>query len=209
MAGAGGATAGVGGAAGAGGTPADPALQGIPKIPEPMGECPMFMTGTATIGGLRVQIEAGTPGEAKGSLLFAWHSTAGSAGAAMTGVPASVRTEITMGGGIVVAPQGNVGGSGRTDIAPPTGAWFLEDLEVADLIVACAVKNHNIDPNRIYSTGCSAGGLMSGTLGLMRSNTWPRWRRTPAVSTSWLRACCRTRRTGLRRSACTAEQATT
>ena len=88
----------------------------------------------------------------------------------MLGVPASVRTEITMAGGIVVAPQGNVGGADRTDIAPPTGAWYVQDLEVADQIVACAVKNHNIDPDRITSTGsCSAGGLMSGTFGLMRS----------------------------------------
>jgi hypothetical protein len=58
---------------------------------------------------------------------------------------------------------------GRTDIAPPTGAWFIEDLIYADQVVACAVKNHNIDPNRIHSTGCSAGGLMSGTFGLMRA----------------------------------------
>lgn len=166
--GAGGAAAGAGGAiaGGAGGAPAGPPT---PRIPEPKGECPNFNSGSAMVGLLRLQIDSGVPKETKGSLLFAWHFTAGTAGAAMAGVPASVRSEITDGGGIVVAPQGNVGGSGRTDIAPPTGAWFVQDLEVADQIVACAVKNHNIDPNRIYSTGCSAGGLMSGTFGLMRS----------------------------------------
>ena len=121
------------------------------------------------IAGLRAQIQAGTPGDTKGALLFAWHATAGTAGAAMAGVPASVRGEITMGGGIVIAAQGNVSGSGRTDIAPPTAAWFVQDLDFADEVVACAVKNHNIDPNRIHATGCSAGGLMSGTFGLMRS----------------------------------------
>lgn len=148
--------------------PESPAVP-VPKIPEPMGECPSFQSGTSTIGGLRTIVEAGTPGERKGALLFAWHFTAGSARAAMSGVPRSVRNEITEAGGIVVAPQGNVRGAGRTDIAPPTGAWFLQDLDYADLVVACAVKDHNIDPNRIYATGCSAGGLMSGTFGLMRS----------------------------------------
>jgi hypothetical protein len=160
-------TAGAGGAAGM--LAPKPASPGVPKIPEPKGECPKFMSGTITFAGLRMQIQAGTPGETKGSLLFAWHATAGTAGAAMSGVPASVRDEITKAGGLVVAPQGNVGGADRTDIAPPTGAWFIEDLDTADEVVACAVKNHNIDPNRIYATGCSAGGLMSGTFGLMRS----------------------------------------
>lgn len=157
------------GAAGGPTMPVDPAAPAVPKIPEPKGDCPMFTNGTMMIAGLRTQIQAGTPKETKGALLFAWHATAGTAGAAMAGVPAAVRSEITMAGGIVVAPQGNVGGSGRTDIAPPTGAWFIQDLDFADQVVACAVKNHNIDPNRIHATGCSAGGLMSGTFGLMRS----------------------------------------
>jgi hypothetical protein len=138
--------------------PEPPAAPVGPRIPEPMGECPTFTTGTATIAGLRTRIEAGTPGDTKGALLFAWHYTAGTSGAAMSGVPSAVRNEITAGGGIVVAPQGNVGGGGRTDIAPPTGAWFIEDLDYADHVVACAVMNHNIDPNRIHATGCSARG---------------------------------------------------
>jgi len=165
-----GGASGAGGAAGAAGMAGAPGgTPGVPRIPEPMGDCPDFTSGTATIAGLRTQIDAGTPGATKGSLLFAWHATAGTAGAAMAGVPASVRSEITAGGGLVIAAQGNVGGMGRTDIAPPTGAWFIEDLEFADHVVACAVMNHNIDPNRIHATGCSAGGLMSGTFGLMRS----------------------------------------
>ena len=140
---------------------------GVPRIPEPPADCPSFMSGSMTIGGLPTEIEAGTPGPTMGALLFSFHGTGGRG--RLASVPASVRAEITSEGGIILAPTGNMGGGDRMDIAPPTGAWFLEDMEYTDLVVACAVRDHNIDPNRIYATGCSAGGLMAGTLGLMRS----------------------------------------
>jgi poly(3-hydroxybutyrate) depolymerase len=45
-----------------------------------------------------------------------------------------------------------------------------DDFKVADLIVVCGVKGHNIDPKRIYTTGCSAGGLHAGcTVGRVTS----------------------------------------
>jgi len=34
---------------------------------------------------------------------------------------------------------------------------------------ACAVRDQGIDPHRIYSTGCSAGGLQSGCMAALRS----------------------------------------
>jgi polyhydroxybutyrate depolymerase len=138
-----------------------------PQIPEPNGECPSFSSGTQTIAGLRTEIDAGSPGATKGAILFYFHGTGGRG--RLSRVPSSIRSEITSEGGLVLAPTGNMGGGGRTDLAPPTGAWFVEDMEWVDHVVACAVRDHNIDPNRIYATGCSAGGLMSGSLGLMRS----------------------------------------
>jgi poly(3-hydroxybutyrate) depolymerase len=46
----------------------------------------------------------------------------------------------------------------------------MGDFDIADQIAACAVRDYHIDPHRIYTTGCSAGGLQAGCMGLMRSN---------------------------------------
>jgi hypothetical protein len=144
---------------------APPAGGSEPRIPEIKGECPTFKSGSAQVGRLRATMNVGTPGATKGALLFGFHGTGGAGSAS---IAPKVQAEITGGGGITVSFRYRSGG--MTDIAPPTGTWFVEDMEVVDQIVACAVKNHNIDPRRIHATGCSAGGLMAGTLGLMRSS---------------------------------------
>lgn len=155
----------VGGEAASDAGSAPPSGGAEPRIPEIKGECPMFKSGSAQVGRLRATMNVGTPGATKGALLFGFHGTGGAGSAS---IAPKVQAEITGGGGITVAFRYRSGG--MTDIAPPTGTWFVEDMEVVDQIVACAVKNHNIDPRRIHATGCSAGGLMAGTLGLMRSS---------------------------------------
>jgi poly(3-hydroxybutyrate) depolymerase len=74
---------------------------------------------------------------------------------------------------MIIAPKSN--GDDRGGFSP-NGVWYEGDdgeggdLEWVDHIVACAVQNHNIDPQRIYTTGCSAGGLMASGLALKRSS---------------------------------------
>ena len=51
-----------------------------------------------------------------------------------------------------------------------TGAHNMADFAAADQIAACAVKNYGIDSRRIYSTGCSAGGLQTGCMAMQRSS---------------------------------------
>jgi poly(3-hydroxybutyrate) depolymerase len=46
----------------------------------------------------------------------------------------------------------------------------MGDFDIADQIAACAVRDYHIDPHRIYTTGCSAGGLQAGCMATMRSN---------------------------------------
>jgi poly(3-hydroxybutyrate) depolymerase len=144
-----------------------------PKIPEPSAACPSLMSGTQTIMDLETRIIAGTPDpNKKGPLLIYWHGT-GSSPEKELGVnspipgmiPKSVQDEIVAEGGMIVAPQSNGQTRDGMDVTYVLGVWYTtHDFSFADLIAACAVKNYNIDPRRIYTTGCSAGGLMAGNM---------------------------------------------
>jgi poly(3-hydroxybutyrate) depolymerase len=166
-----GATGGsVGSTASGGGSGAGSLGTQDPIIPPVSGTCPEFRTGTQTIMGLSTEIVAGTPGATKGPLLITWHGTNGSGTMALAQLPQSVQQDITSQGGLVIAPTDNGQVREGTDVTLILGVWYdVGDLKYADLIVACAVQNHNIDPQRIYVTGCSAGGLMAGAMTLQRS----------------------------------------
>jgi hypothetical protein len=143
-------------------------MPGEPKIPAIMGECPTLMSGTATIAGLSgISMQVGAMKPEKGALLFYWHGTGQTAGMVNSSVPSAVRMEILNGGGIIVSPSRSLGTGGDCS---GTGTFYKDDFKVADQIVACAVKNHNIDPKRIYTTGCSAGGLHAGCMANMRAS---------------------------------------
>ena len=141
----------------------------MPKIPEPMGACPEFRNGTIMVAGHGgVNITAGAAGK-KGPLLFYWHGTGQSASEANRFVSGAMRNEIISNGGIIASFNGRNQIAGGRDCSG-TGAHNSNDFKAADQIVACAVKNHGIDPRRIYTTGCSAGGLQSGCMAGMRSS---------------------------------------
>jgi predicted esterase len=157
---------GTGGQAGTGGGPNN--RQAI--IPQPNGACPEFTSGGQEIMGLATEIVAGIPGGTKGPLLFTWHGTGGTGPRGLLQLPQSVRDDITAQGGIIIAPTDNGQVREGRDVTVVLGVWYDgADLAYADHIVACAVQNHNIDPQRIYVTGCSAGGLMAGVMSLERS----------------------------------------
>lgn len=162
------ATGGTGGGAAmpmAGAEAAPPAIATEPVLPPVMGECPDFQAGRIMVAGHRsIQISAGDSGK-NGPLLFYWHGT-GSSAAESAGFAGN--DEIISMGGIIAAFNGS-GSSGRDMDCSGTAAHNSADFEAADQIVACGVMNHGIDPKRIYTTGCSAGGLQSGCMGIMRS----------------------------------------
>jgi predicted esterase len=141
---------------------------GAPKIPEIKGECPEFKNGTVMVGGHRgVQLTVGAAGK-NGAILFYWHGTYGAA-SQVSMVPASVRNEIISTGGIIASFNGPDSSQAAGDCSG-TGEHNIADFDAADQIVACAVKNHGIDPRRIYTTGCSAGGLQAGCMAQLRSS---------------------------------------
>ena len=157
-------TVGAGGAGATGGS--------APVIPPVQGTCPNLATGTIsvtrgsrTLGG--IQVVAGTkpaqPNRTPG-LLLARHRRAssefGSHGqrrCAMASFKRAASWCRSRARPAAICCRG-------------TCIFGAGDFELADQIVACAVQNHNIDPRRIFATGCSAGGLFSGAMAVQRSN---------------------------------------
>jgi hypothetical protein len=175
--GAAGGAASVGGSSGTGGVVSTGSTNGSggaggsatckAAIPAIDGACPPFATGTVTVGGLGgIALQVGPRSQGTGSLLFYWHGTGSSTAEVSTLIPSAVRQDILGGGGIIVAFQSSLGSGGDCS---GTATFSKDDFKVADQIVACAVRDHDIDPCRIYTTGCSAGGLQSGCMAALRS----------------------------------------
>jgi predicted esterase len=162
---------GGGGAPPAGGgqpVPVNPAPMGNmdPQIPAIAGDCPQFANATITYMGLAgIQIAAGAkPASPSAPMLIYWHGT-GSTSGEYALMAAPVANGVTQAGGVIVSFQGTTGG----DLNSGTFVFGAGDLTIIDQIVACAVRDHNVDPRKIYSMGCSAGGLMAAATGALRS----------------------------------------
>ena len=141
-----------------------------PVIPTPRGECPELATGTVTVLGMTVEVVAGTPGSTPGPLLLAWHASGITGKDAIRLLPTSMKDGITAAGGIVFAPNSDGEPRDGTDTGLTFGVWFAGDFALADELVACAHAHHGIDPHRIYTTGCTSGGLMAGAFTVARSS---------------------------------------
>jgi poly(3-hydroxybutyrate) depolymerase len=113
-----------------------------------------------------IQIAVGTkPTNPTAPMVFYWHGTGGMANE-YTVFAAPVANGVTAAGGIVVSFQGTTGG----DLYSGTSIFGQSDLKLVDGLVACAVRDHNIDPRKIFTMGCSAGGLFSVAMAALRSN---------------------------------------
>jgi acetyl esterase/lipase len=137
-----------------------------PTIPAITGDCPAFQTGTITFMGLRgIQLVAGSrPAAPTAPMVCYWHGT-GSTSGEFSRLADAVRSGVEAKGGILVSFQGTTGG----DALSGTSVFGRGDLQLVDQLVACAVRDHNIDPRRIFTTGCSAGGLFATNLAVLRS----------------------------------------
>lgn len=138
-----------------------------PSVPAVTEECPAFETGTITFMGLRgIQIVAGSkPASATAPLVFYWHGT-GSTSGEFARLAGAVRSGVESEGGVLVSFQGTTGG----DALSGTSVFGRGDIALVDQLAACAVRDHNVDPRRIFTTGCSAGGLFATNLAVLRSD---------------------------------------
>lgn len=137
-----------------------------PVIPEVTEECPTFRTGTITFMGLGgIQMVAGAKAaSATAPMVFYWHGT-GSRSSEFGLMAGAVRSGVETEGGVLVSFQGTTGG----DALSGTSVFGRGDLALVDQLAACAVRDHNVDPRRIFTTGCSAGGLFATNLAVLRS----------------------------------------
>ena len=146
--------------------PPPPANVGEPVVPMLTAMCPTFRSGTISFMGLSgIDVQAGTKASSPTApMVFYWHGTGSFAGEYAT-MAGAVRQGVVSEGGILISFQGTTGG----DLLSGTAIFGKGDLNLADQLFACAVKNHNVDPKRVFATGCSAGGLMSASMATLRS----------------------------------------
>ncbi|HMI91610.1 MAG TPA: hypothetical protein VK509_09625, partial [Polyangiales bacterium] len=74
--------------------------------------------------------------------------------------------EITGDGGIVASFSTTTGEGTNTG----NNVWYTGDFKMADIILVCATQQLNIETKRIYTGGCSAGGLQAGAMVYGRSS---------------------------------------
>jgi acetyl esterase/lipase len=138
-----------------------------PTIPAVTADCPKFVSGMISFMGLDgIQLDVGTkPAEAKAPMLFYWHGTASTSGEYLT-MAAPIASGILDARGVIVSFQGTTGG----DLYSLSSIFGVGDLVLADQLVACAVRDANVDPRRIYTMGCSSGGFFSIAMAALRSS---------------------------------------
>jgi predicted esterase len=114
------------------------------------------------LGGIVLQAGAKAAGPTA-PMVFYWHGTGSNASeyTIAAPVPATVVAE----GGVLISFQSTTGG----DILSGTYIFGASDFDLTDQLVACAVRDHNVDPRRIFTTGCSAGGLFAAAMATLRS----------------------------------------
>lgn len=147
------------------------------KLPKVSGTCPEFKTGEVEFNpkGLKItrSVRMWISDQAKnldGPLIYYWHGTGSSPMEAQTGLGAVI-LEVNKLGGIVVAPI--------HDPEAGTFPWFLtgdptgkrlDDLILADEILACAIEKVGVDLKHIHSLGLSAGALQTSQMSYRRSD---------------------------------------
>jgi hypothetical protein len=138
---------------------------GEPQIPPAPASCPQLRTGNITVLGQQVQLFVGTKqADKKGAVLFYWHGTGSNSGEASVIMGTQIN-EITSEGGIVASFTTSTGTGSTTGNL----VWYTDDFNMADQILACAIQQLNIDTHRVYTAGCSAGGLQAGAMAVVRS----------------------------------------
>jgi hypothetical protein len=149
---------------GGGTLPPTPSGGKEPRIPPKPAQCPEIKTGMITVLGQQVQLTVGPAGK-KGPIVFYWHGTGSNAGEARGGLGNGF-AEVQQQGGVIASFTTTT----RMGMNTGNNVWYTGDFEMADQILACAVDQQLVDPKRVYTAGCSAGGLQASSMVYGRSS---------------------------------------
>ena len=137
-----------------------------PRIPKPPEPCPTLETGTIAVLGQAVSLWVGTQSAGPGGpVLLYWHGTGSSASEAAVFMAPQIKDVMSQ-GGIAASFETSL----KSGMNTGNGVWYTDDFKMADEILACAVQQLNIDTSRIFTAGCSAGGLQVGAMAYERSS---------------------------------------
>jgi predicted esterase len=103
-----------------------------------------------------------------GPLILYYHATGGQSSEVHRGFGDQNIAAVTAAGGVVASFTTTACPSACT--TTDDFVWWVEDADVQDTVVACAIQQAKIDTRRIHALGWSAGALHSAWVGLARSN---------------------------------------
>jgi predicted esterase len=102
-----------------------------------------------------------------GPIINYWHATGSNPAEVHSGFgDANIKKVTDMGGVVAAYTTTACSGCSTTDDL----VWFVEDDDVQDTLVACAIQQAKIDTRRIHALGWSAGALHSDHVALARNN---------------------------------------
>jgi predicted esterase len=137
-------------------------------------DCPVLAEGANTEfpsgGSMRsfeVQLPANYSADNPTPVVFSWHGFGGTAAGFLAGELSAAATSHDV---ILVVPQGLDKG-GQTSFDPFSDARRNFDLAFFDDMLTCVSERFAVDPERVYSTGMSNGGLMTGMILASRAST--------------------------------------
>ncbi|MBC8072452.1 MAG: hypothetical protein IAG13_29285, partial [Deltaproteobacteria bacterium] len=159
-------------------TGSDPDGDGIPN---PTGTCPNIANGVNTFcpAGLdtcRAALVVNAPAaDGEGFLALHWHGTYESPDGVLAWDTAAqaIQERVVAENGLMVLPYADPRAPARANTPFPwwrvcgssgTQCDRIDDFRLADEIVACAVEQELVDPNRLTTSGMSAGGTMASHL---------------------------------------------
>ncbi len=141
---------------------------GQPSLPSATDICPEINAGIIDFLGVSVDIVVAGPKQRQGPLIIYWHGTGTKARDELEyAFNSTARQQLHDAGGMLAALEKSSGIGSSTS---GNAVWTAHDMLVADEIVACAVAQINIDPQRIHLLGMSAGGLHSTAMSYKRSH---------------------------------------
>jgi poly(3-hydroxybutyrate) depolymerase len=140
-----------------------------PDLPAVTGQCPTLTDGatvTLGVGGGSMQARIWMGAQGGGPVILYWHGTGSTPDAE---VPMAFDTSAIVAAGGILFGFDSASRQGPTDGGTGPGVWYESDAAFADQAVACAIRDHHMDPTRIHSAGAHAGGFQTVYMSYARS----------------------------------------